>query len=374
MPNVIDLFCGVGGLSHGFIQEDFNVLAGIDIDETCRFAFEENNKSEFIAKSITDLSAQEINRIYGENTDLKILVGCAPCQNFSSYMFKDKDKDSNKWKLLYEFSRLVKETEPDIISMENVSQLINFKKAPVFEDFVNDLKDLGYFVSYEIVNCPDYGIPQNRKRLVLLASKYGEINLIPKTHIPENYVTVKDAIGALPPISDGDINKDDSLHISRKLSELNKKRIKNTPYGGSWKDWDDSLKLQCHKKESGKSFPNVYGRIINISSTNGINTYYPMCIDYDASKAALISMTHNLAAEFGPYINVNCVAPGFIGTDNELDGYDEEFLKEETEKIMVKRYGKPEEVAYLVRFLISDEANFINNSIIRIDGGQMGSC
>ena len=117
-----------------------------------------------------------------------------------------------------------------------------------------------------------------------------------------------------------------------------------------------------------------YGRIINISSTNGINTYYPMCIDYDASKAALISMTHNLAAEFGPYINVNCVAPGFIGTDNELDGYDEEFLKEETEKIMVKRYGKPEEVAYLVRFLISDEANFINNSIIRIDGGQMGSC
>lgn len=71
MPNVIDLFCGVGGLSHGFIQEDFNVLAGIDIDETCRFAFEENNKSEFIAKSITDISAQEINRIYGENTDLK---------------------------------------------------------------------------------------------------------------------------------------------------------------------------------------------------------------------------------------------------------------------------------------------------------------
>ena len=71
---------------------------------------------------------------------------------------------------------------------------------------------------------------------------------------------------------------------------------------------------------------------------------------------------------------MNCVAPGFIGTDNELNGYDEEFLKEETEKIMVKRYGKPEEVAYLVRFLISDEANFINNSIIRIDGGQMGSC
>ena len=115
-------------------------------------------------------------------------------------------------------------------------------------------------------------------------------------------------------------------------------------------------------------------RIINISSTNGINTYYPMCIDYDASKAALISLTHNLAFEYGPYINVNAIAPGFIGTDNELDGYDEEFLKEEQEKIMVNRYGKPEEVAYLVKFLISDEANFINNTIIRIDGGQKGSC
>ena len=116
------------------------------------------------------------------------------------------------------------------------------------------------------------------------------------------------------------------------------------------------------------------GSIINISSTNGINTYYPMCIDYDASKAALISLTHNLAFEYGPYINVNAIAPGFIGTDNELDGYDEEFLKEEQEKIMVNRYGKPEEVAYLVKFLISDEANFINNTIIRIDGGQKGSC
>ena len=116
-----------------------------------------------------------------------------------------------------------------------------------------------------------------------------------------------------------------------------------------------------------------YGRIINISSTNGINTYYPMCFDYDASKAALISLTHNLSIQLAPYVNVNAIAPGFIGTESELDGYDEEFLKEEQEKILVKRYGKPEEVAYLVKFLISDEANYINNTVIRIDGGQLGS-
>lgn len=132
--------------------------------------------------------------------------------------------------------------------------------------------------------------------------------------------------------------------------------------------------FNCSKRVYRHMLDQEYGRIINISSTNGINTYYPMCIDYDASKAALISLTHNLAFEYGPYINVNAIAPGFIGTDNELDGYDEEFLKEEEEKIMVNRYGKPEEVAYLVKFLISDEANFINNTIIRVDGGQKGSC
>ncbi|HJA52841.1 MAG TPA: SDR family oxidoreductase [Candidatus Massiliomicrobiota merdigallinarum] len=132
--------------------------------------------------------------------------------------------------------------------------------------------------------------------------------------------------------------------------------------------------FNCSKRVYRHMLDQEYGRIINISSTNGINTYYPMCIDYDASKAALISMTHNLAFEFAPYVNVNCIAPGFIGTENELDGYDKEFLKEEVEKIMVKRYGNPQEVAYLVKFLISDEANFINNTVIRIDGGQKGSC
>ena len=118
---------------------------------------------------------------------------------------------------------------------------------------------------------------------------------------------------------------------------------------------------------------NKWGRIINISSTNGINTYYPMCVEYDASKAALISLTHNLSIEFAPYVTVNAVAPGFIGTEAELSGYDEEFLKSEEEKILVGRYGKPEEVAKLVGFLASDNAAYINNSVIRIDGGQYGA-
>ena len=100
-----------------------------------------------------------------------------------------------------------------------------------------------------------------------------------------------------------------------------------------------------------------WGRIINVSSTNGMNTYFPMCVEYDASKAALISLTHDLAMQFAPYVNVNAIAPGFIGTESELNGYDEDFLKSEEEKILVKRYGKPEEVAKLVSFLASDDAS-----------------
>ena len=118
---------------------------------------------------------------------------------------------------------------------------------------------------------------------------------------------------------------------------------------------------------------NKWGRIINISSTNGVNTYYPICMEYDASKAALISLTHNLATEFAPYINVNAIIPGFIATESELDGMDEEFIKSEEEKILVKRKGEPKEVAKLVKFLVSEDADYINNSVIRIDGGQYGS-
>ena len=259
--SVVDLFCGIGGLTHGFIREGFNVVAGVDVDESCKYAYEKNNKSKFISKSVTDLASTELDGLFGDSK-IKILVGCAPCQPFSSYTFKDPEKkDNEKWKLLYEFQRLILESKPDIISMENVSQLINFKKAPVFDDFIKNLKNEGYFTHFEIVNCKEYGIPQNRKRLVLLASKLGGINLIPKTHNKTNFITVKDAISYLPPIQDGEFHENDKLHFARKLSALNKIRIQNTPYGGSWKDWPQDLILECHKRESGKSYSSVYGRM-----------------------------------------------------------------------------------------------------------------
>lgn len=116
-----------------------------------------------------------------------------------------------------------------------------------------------------------------------------------------------------------------------------------------------------------------WGRIINISSTNGMNTYYPMGLEYDASKAALNSLTHNLAIEFAPYATVNAIAPGLIATESEIADYDEEFMQMELDKILVRRIGEAKEVAKLVNFLVSDDASYINNAIIRIDGGQYNS-
>lgn len=117
-----------------------------------------------------------------------------------------------------------------------------------------------------------------------------------------------------------------------------------------------------------------FGKIVNISSTNGINTYFPMCIDYDASKSAINSLTHNLAIQFAPYVNVNAIAPGFIATESEISGMDDEFIKMEEEKILLKRAGTEQDVANLVKFLISEQASFINNQIIKINGGFYGDC
>lgn len=123
------------------------------------------------------------------------------------------------------------------------------------------------------------------------------------------------------------------------------------------------------KKIGLKMKENKSGVIINISSTNGIDTYYPESLDYDASKAGLISLSHNLASYLAPYVRVNTICPGWI--DTEMNGLlDEEFIKKEEEKILLGRFGNPKEVANLVKFLISDVASYINDSVIRVDGGK----
>lgn len=257
----IDLFCGIGGLSYGLKKSGIAINAGIDVDETCRYTYESNCKTKFINKDIQEISGAELKSLYGEN-DTKVLVGCAPCQPFSSYTYKRNKEQDNRWQLLYEFSRLIQEVEPVVVSMENVPTLLNFKEVPVFFDFVKKLEEMNYNVWYKIIYAPDYGVPQKRKRLVLLASKLGDIEMLPPTHNPESYITVKEAIGHLKKIKSGESSDNDFVHKASKLSEKNLKRIKQSKPGGSWKrDWDEELKLSCHTSEKGKTYVSVYGRM-----------------------------------------------------------------------------------------------------------------
>lgn len=255
----IDLFCGIGGLTYGLQQAGIKVLAGVDIDSSCKYAYEKNNNAIFINKSVEDLRSEELIKLY-KNYKIKILVGCAPCQPFSNYSlrYQKNGKKDEKWKLLYQFANLIEKVNPDIISMENVPQL---EKEKVFQDFLLILQKNKYYVSWKIINCAEYGVPQNRKRLVLLASKFGNIEIHTPIYSPENYKTVIETIGFLPKIKDGESCKLDPLHKASKLSTINKLRIKNSIPGGSWKSWDPSLILKCHLKSSGKTYGSVYGRM-----------------------------------------------------------------------------------------------------------------
>ncbi len=262
--SVVDLFCGVGGLTHGFILENFNVLAGIDVDNSCAYAFEKNNKgAKFIYKDLTTITKDDIECLYPKD-DIKILVGCAPCQPFSRYTSgTNSKKQESKWGLLDNFAKIITEVQPEIISMENVPQLATQDKYEVYANFLEVLKENGYYISdpKKIVFCPDYGIPQNRKRLVLLASKFGNIELISPTHSKKDYVTVRKTIENMPPLNAGERDANDKLHVSQKLSDTNRQRISFIKEGQDWKSLPEHLVADCHKKPSGKTFNGIYGRM-----------------------------------------------------------------------------------------------------------------
>ena len=259
MPaQVVDLFCGVGGLTKGLSNAGLDVCAGFDIDPTCRFAYSENNGILFNCQNVRDMDGTEIEECYDDDA-IRILVGCAPCQPFSTMRFKmgEANHEDEKYDLLTEFGRMIENVNPTIVSMENVPQI---QKTQVFENFITLLERLNYHVHYEVVFCPDYGISQSRRRFVLLASLLGDINLIPPTH-NRNEVTVQHFIGELPEINAGEINENDPMHTTARLSPLNLQRIQSSVPGGTWRDWPENLRCECHRKDSGQTYSSVYGRM-----------------------------------------------------------------------------------------------------------------
>ncbi|MDE0320738.1 MAG: DNA cytosine methyltransferase [Acidimicrobiaceae bacterium] len=249
--HAVDLFCGIGGLTHGLARAGITVMAGFDIDESCRYVYEVNNAgAQFIPADICEATKEHVESHFAD-ADVSVLVGCAPCQPFSAHNRKlRKDADCS---LVYEFARLVRETEPDFVSMENVPGLARHR---AFDDFRQTLSDLEYQHQDAIVWCPDYGVPQKRKRLVLLASRRGPICL-PQPSAAHH--TVREFIHGLPPIDDGEACPHDPAHVAMPLTELNKKRIEQSKPGGTWEDWDDDeLVSPCHRKAH---YPAPYGRM-----------------------------------------------------------------------------------------------------------------
>jgi len=254
---VVDLFCGAGGLSQGFLLEGFALAGGIDLDPECRFPYEVNNHAPFMLEDVRDVSSADLITMYAGSSP-RILAGCAPCQPFSSYTQGRCPSNDEKWGLLYAFRRLVAETKPDIVTMENV---VRIQAHEVFRDFIDTLNSLDYHVSVTEVFCPDYGIPQTRRRLVVLASLHSPISIAPPTHNRATYVTVRDTIGDLSPLSAGQTDNKDDLHSASSLSAMNLKRIRASVPGGTWRDWNPTLRAKCHTKESGASYRDVYGRM-----------------------------------------------------------------------------------------------------------------
>ena len=191
--HAVDLFCGIGGLTHGLCIAGVAVKAGFDNDPTCRYAFETNNDgARFVCKDVRDVQLADIEPYY-ETAEFTALVGCAPCQPFSAHNRRTNRSDAD-CSLVTEFARLVKEVTPDLVSMENVPGLA---KHSAFDDLIQTLKDLDYEVSpTPVVSCDRYRVPQRRRRLVLLASRRGPISLpVWDTEPP----TVRDCILGLPP-------------------------------------------------------------------------------------------------------------------------------------------------------------------------------
>lgn len=251
----VDLFCGAGGLTRGLEDAGVCVRAGFDIDPACQYPYDSNNSATFVLQSVADLKADDINAWFTPGA-VRLLAGCAPCQPFSTMANNATTRDEKKWGLLGEFARLVREVKPELVTMENVPRVTNHEP---YQGFVAVLQELGYQVDARRLRCADLGIPQERRRFVLVASRLsGDIRLdIEKA----NPVSVRDAIGRLPKLQAGEADASDPMHKARSLTPLNLQRMRASSPGGTWHDWPDDLISACHKTVSGASYKSVYARM-----------------------------------------------------------------------------------------------------------------
>ena len=282
MPiHVYDFFCGCGGTSAGLRASGLEIRVGIDVDPDAQRTFEANfPEAVFLRRDIRVLPVDTLTKDLRRkdepvpSTPL-LFCCCAPCQPFSRQN-KHRDNRKDEAQLLYEFASYVDYYLPELIFLENVPGLQNVDEGTgPFHDFVVFLNGLGYTVDHGVIESQNYGVPQRRRRLILVASLLGSISLPKKTHGPgtthPSYTTVWDWISDYPPIAAGETHPIIPNHRAARLSERNLERIRATPEGGGRLDWPADLILECHSKDySGHT--DVYGRMRKDSPATGLTT------------------------------------------------------------------------------------------------------
>jgi DNA (cytosine-5)-methyltransferase 1 len=263
----IDLFCGAGGLTRGLLDAGIDVIAGVDFDEDAGLSYTTNNirpnneSCHYVRKDIFSTSGEDIKElISSQQNKYFLLAGCAPCQPFSQKN-NNKDKNDIRRNLLSEFGRLIRETNPDMVFMENVPGLQkNKRKRKIFNDFLITLQETGFKkenIDFKVINAKDYGVPQSRKRFILLASKYKKITFPEPTNNKNNYQTVKHTISSLPTLQAGERHDKLTLHKCAGLADINLQRLKIIKKDRT--ELPEHLVLECHKKTKGHK--DAYGRM-----------------------------------------------------------------------------------------------------------------
>ena len=269
-----DFFSGCGGTSRGMQDAGMTVRFGLDSDPNVETTYEANFKeANFVCKDIRQVSPDDIAP-YVKRSDGRLLLfgACAPCQPFSKQNRTKNDNDERR-SLMGEFHRFVEAYLPEYIFVENVP-VPKTAEQHLFSDLIRLLRELKYFFDRRIVMAYHYGVPQVRRRAVLLASQLGPIRIPPPTHGPKTahpaLPTVWERIAHLPPIEAGETHATIANHRAARLSPLNLRRIAATPIGGGRRDWPPEFELSCHQKHSGHT--DVYGRMVKNRPSTALTT------------------------------------------------------------------------------------------------------
>ncbi len=284
---VYDFFAGCGGASCGFRAAGMRIAFALDRDADAKASFKANfPEAHFELADIRKISADTLrSKMRARRAGPVLFSGCAPCQPFTKQnTARPKPSQDDRIPLLSYFADLVENCQPDLVFVENVPGLQKLdKNSQLFGSFLRRLDRAGYEVDCRPLMLAKYGIPQSRRRLVLVGSRHGSIRLPEETHGPgtanEQYVTVKDRISHLPPIRAGEEHQEIPNHRAANLSARNLERIEATPEGGGNRDWPQRLTLKCHKELSGYS--DVYGRMSWNAPASGLTT---RCTSYSNGR------------------------------------------------------------------------------------------